>query len=109
MVAYRHYSKDFLLKTAAQLDLSTTKSPENQYTANMGCNKLFLKAKFYKNGTVEFSDLGGTQMYCEENMELEDMFSKELPTMKNYRIDGHFLYLDNGQGNVMKFIAADWD
>ena len=75
----------------------------------MGCNKMFLTATFYSNGTVKFSDIGSTMMYCEGNMDLETAFAKSLPTMTKYQIDGHHLTLINDKGEKMKFVAADWD
>lgn len=107
MVAYKDYSKAFLTESKAQIDLSPVKS--TNYGANMGCNKMFFGADFYKNGTVKFSDVGSTMMYCEGRMQLESDFAKDLPTMTKYKIEGHNLTLSNEKGVEMKFIAADWD
>lgn len=107
MVAYKDYSKAFLTESKAQIDLSPVKS--TRYGAFMGCNRMFLSADFFKNGTVKFSDPGSTMMYCEGRMDLESDFAKDLPTMTKYKIEGHNLTLSNEKGIEMKFIAADWD
>lgn len=109
LVEFKDYSKEFLAKNKANLDLSATKSPENQYNAFMGCNRLFMTAEFKQAGQVEFSKIGSTMMYCAENMNLEYEFAKYLPAMTHYTIQGHILSLTDGHGNRMKFIAADWD
>ena len=109
LVSFKDYSKETLVKNKAQLDLSPTKSPQHQYGADMGCNKMFLKAEFFQGGKVKFSDVGSTMMYCEGKMKLEDDFAKALPTMTQYSIKGHEMTLSDGKGNQMKFIAADWD
>lgn len=109
LVSFKDYSRDFLVENKAQMDLSPTKSPANQYSASMGCNNMFFNAEFFKNGTVKFSDVGSTMMYCEGKMQLESDFGKFLPSMTKYKIDGHHLTLSDGKGNEMKFNAADWD
>ena len=42
-------------------------------------------------------------------MDLETAFAKVLPTMTNYKVEGHYLTLSNAAGKKMKFVAADWD
>lgn len=109
LVEFKNFSKDFLVKNKANLDLSATKSPKNQYNAFMGCNRMFMTADFQAGGRAEFSKVNSTMMLCQENMELEMAFATELPKMKHYKIDGHFLTLSAENGEKMKFIAADWD
>lgn len=109
LIEFQNFSRDLMVKNRAQIDLASTKTTPNQYGAEMGCNKMFFTAKFYSNGTVKFSDVGSTMMYCENNMELESAFGKELPKMTKYKIDGHHLTLSDNSGNTMKFVAADWD
>lgn len=106
---FKNYEYDFLVRNRAQLDLAPTKSLKDQYRGYMGCNQMFLTAVFLKNGTVKFSDVGGTMMYCENNMKLEEEFARELPAMTKYSIDGHQLTLSDGKGKEMQFVAADWD
>lgn len=109
LTSFENYPREFLVKNHAQLDLSSTKSPAGQYRAFMGCNQMFVNAAFKKNGTVKFSDMGSTMMYCENNMALEQDFAKALPEMTRYEVDGHHLTLSNENGKTMKFVAADWD
>lgn len=105
LIEFQDLTKDFLMKKGANLDLST----KDQYGANMGCNRIFMKADFNGEGTVAFSGIGSTMMYCQDGMKLEDAFVKALPTMVHYKIEGHFLTLKAKDGSSMKFVAADWD
>ena len=109
LVEFQNFSRDLMVKNNAQMDLSQTKSPKNLWKAKMGCNQMFFEADFKANGTVKFSDVGSTMMYCENSMKLEDAFVKALPLMTKYKIDGHHLTLTDAKGNQMKFVAADWD
>lgn len=109
LVEFNNYSKDFLVKNKASLGLSSTKSAKNQYGAFMGCNHMFFNADFKPDGTVKFSDVGSTMMYCDKMMELETQFAKELPQMTRYKIEGHILTLSAENGEKMKFVAEDWD
>jgi len=105
LVQFQDFTKDFLMKKGANLDLST----KDQYGANMGCNRMFMKADFKPDGTVVFSQVGSTMMFCEDAMKLEDAFGKSLPAVTRYKTDGHFLTLTSKDGSTMKFVAADWD
>lgn len=109
LVQFQNYEQDFLVRNRASLDLSPVKAPPQQFSAHMGCNRIFLKAETKSGGVVKFSDIGSTLMYCDNNMQLEDNFGKTLPKMTRYEIDGHDLTLSDKDGNKMKFVAADWD
>ncbi|MBU4538893.1 MAG: META domain-containing protein [Bacteroidetes bacterium] len=105
LTEFQDFTKDFLVQKGANLDLSH----KGQYGAKMGCNRMFMKADFKADGTVVFSQIGSTMMFCEDAMKLEDAFGKALPVMTRYKIDGHFLTLTSKDGSTMKFVAADWD
>ena len=109
LIEFQDFPRDLMMKNRANMDMSPTKTNPNQYGATMGCNKMFLTATFYSNGTVKFSDIGSTMMYCEGNMDLDTEFGKELPKMTKFKIEGHHLTLSDGKGSEMKFVAADWD
>ena len=109
LIEFQDFPRDLMVKNRANMDMSLTKTNPNQYGATMGCNKMFFGAKFNSNGTVKFSDIGSTMMYCEGNMDLESAFTKFLPTMTKYKVEGHHLTLSNDKGERMKFVAADWD
>ena len=109
LVSFKKYTRDFLVKNKAYLDISPTKSAPNQYRAYMGCNNISIKGEFKKDGTVKFGDFMSTYMYCEDNQGLEKTFIYELSKMSKFKIDGHQLTLSDGKGNEMKFVAADWD
>ncbi|WP_379966738.1 META domain-containing protein [Epilithonimonas sp. UC225_85] len=108
LVEYKDFTKQELTNLESYIDL--TKNPEtpSRYTAKMGCNGMFFTAEFNK-GKAKFSGVGSTMMYCEGRMRLEELFGKDLPTLNQYKIEGHFLTLTNPNGGKMKFVAADWD
>lgn len=109
LVSFGNYTKEDLMKNKASLDLTTpVKNKTIKGGAFMGCNRMFFTAEFKNSGRIKISDLGSTLMAC-ENMKLEDDFSKKFKDMQHYRIEGHFLTLADDHGNLMKFIAADWD
>lgn len=109
LISFKDYPREELIKNKAQLDLSATKSPHNQYSAFAGCNRMFFTAQFSANGKVKISNVGSTLMACENGMKLESDFGQELTKMTQYKIEGHLLTLMNGKGSEMKFVAADWD
>ncbi|WP_294300355.1 META domain-containing protein [uncultured Chryseobacterium sp.] len=109
LVSFKNYTKEDLIRNQAKIDL--TASAENgkiRGGAFAGCNKVFFTAAFKKDGTVKFSDIGSTLMACQD-MKLEHDFVKNFGTMQYFKLEGHFLILNDNQGNTMKFIASDWD
>lgn len=108
LIKFQNFSKDLMVNNKAKLDLSNKETP-NRFGANMGCNKIFGQVNFKNDGSVKFSEIGSTMMYCDRGMELEDAFGKALPTMTKYNISGHYLTLSDDNGNTMKFVASDWD
>ena len=107
LISFSDFDKTLLTKNNAYLNLIPKESAENQYSAYMGCNNLFLTAKFDSKGNVEFSDIGATMMYCEGNMELERTFISQIAEMKSYRIENQHLILADGQGNEMIFTTTE--
>ncbi len=109
LVAYSSYSKQELISGGAKIDLTApVLNGEIRGGAFMGCNKMFFRSEFKKNGTLKISGLGSTLMACPD-MKLEDDFAKGFKNMTRYEINGHFLILHDKQGSTMKFIASDWD
>lgn len=109
LVEFHDFSKDLMVKNKAKLDLSKTTNSNKNFTANMGCNGIFGQAKLKPKGEISFSQMGSTEMFCAENMNLETEFIKILPTITTYKIEGHHLTLSNKNGDILKFVAADWD
>ncbi len=109
LVSFQDYSKDFLMKNKAELNLSQS-DPENpQFSAYMGCNQMMVSGEVKGNSKIKLEVTGVTMQFCEGNMDLERKFIASLPTMSRYKIEGHFLTLSDEKGNTMKFVAADWD
>ena len=108
LVEFQNFTKEMMMNNKANLNL-TEQNEKGKFSANMGCNNMFGSVTFISTGTVKFSDIGSTMMYCDKAMDLEAAFAKELPTMTNYKVEGHYLTLSNASGKKMKFVAADWD
>ena len=108
LVEFQNFTKEMMMNNKANLNL-TEQNEKGKFSANMGCNNMFGSVTFISTGTVKFSDIGSTMMYCDKAMDLEAAFAKELLAMTNYKVEGHYLTLSNASGKKMKFVAADWD
>lgn len=108
LVEFKDFTKEMMMQNKANLNLGGEVVP-GKFSANMGCNGMFGQATFNADGSVKFSEVGMTMMYCDKGMDLESAFSKALPMMTKYSIKGHFLTISDDKGNKMKFVAADWD
>ena len=108
LVEFQNYSKDFLMKQQAELNLTENEEKKGKYSAFMGCNQLMVTGEI-GNNRVKLEVMGATMSYCEGKMELEGKFIGELQKMTTYKIEGHYLTLKDAQGNTMKFVAADLD
>lgn len=109
LVEFQNFSKESMMNSRAQLNLTKNADAPGKFSANMGCNNIFGDIKFSGNGMVKFSQIASTEMYCDKAMDLEAAFTKELPNMTNYKVEGHYLTLTGSNGAKMKFVAADWD
>lgn len=109
LVSFDQFPKQELIENKAGINLTGEKiNTEVKGSAAMGCNKIFFTTEFKNNGKLNISNLGSTEMAC-QNMSLENAFIKKFGNMTNYKIEGHRLTLSDKNGNEMKFIAADWD
>lgn len=61
-------------------------SAESRFHGNAGCNGMGGTYKLLDGNRIEFSQVISTQMAC-ENMELEDIVSRMIPTLDNYVIN----------------------
>jgi heat shock protein HslJ len=116
-----NFTKDDFIKAKAELNLTTLKDITTdlegkriaQGSAFMGCNNIFFtistKGKSDRKKNITFSEAGMTRKACQENMELEAIFGKNLSEMTNYKLEGQFLTLSSEDGKRMKFVAQDWD
>lgn len=116
-----NFSKEDFVKAGAKLDLTKLKEITTdlegkriaQGSAFMGCNSIFFTIstndKANLSNTIAFSQIGMTRKACQENMELETIFGKNLSDMIKYQLEGQFLTLSSADGKRMKFIAQDWD
>jgi heat shock protein HslJ len=76
-------------------------------TGNLGCNRMF--GHYAVDGdSIKFDQMGGTKMYCEARMKLEQQFLKTLEQVSRWRISGKTLELLDASGRaVASFEARD--
>lgn len=109
LVSFDEFTKQELIENRAGINLTDQKKDAHvKGSATMGCNKIFFSTEFKNNGKLKISNLGSTKMMC-QNMNLENTFLKKFESMNKFTIEGHRMTLSDDNGNVMKFIAADWD
>ncbi|CAM3185385.1 DUF306 domain-containing protein [Kaistella daneshvariae] len=109
LVEFQDFNKDLMVRNKAHLNLDIKDEAPGKFLANMGCNSMFGQATFKSNDMVQFSAIGSTMMYCDQNMDLEKAFIENLPKMTKYKVEGQYLTLSAPDGEQMKFVAADWD
>lgn len=105
LIEFKDYKKEYFVEQKAFLDMT---NPEKA-TSKMGCNNLFFSYLIKDEKSIQFSQGIATRMYCQDNMKLETDFLNEIPSIKNYKVEGHFLTLSSNKGEKMRFVAQDWD
>ena len=107
LVEFQDFDKAFLVQNKAYLDL--TESQQQTAHSNVGCNTLNFYIDILQHNRIKFSGLKKTKKYCNETINLENRFLQELRNVQHYHVQGHFLKLSGKNGNVIKFVAEDWD
>lgn len=105
LVEFKDYKKDYFVEKKAFLDMTNTE----RASSKMGCNNLSFSYSIKDGKSIQFSQGIATRMYCQDNMKLENDFLNEIPSIKNYKVEGHFLTLTSSNGEKMVFVAQDWD
>ncbi len=105
LVQFKDYKKDYFVEKKAFLDMTNTE----RASSKMGCNNLSFSYSIKDGKSIQFSQGIATRMYCQDNMKLENDFLNEIPSIKNYKVEGHFLTLTSSNGEKMVFVAQDWD
>lgn len=105
LVLFPGFDKAQLIKQEASAQFSD----QGQLSAYMGCNQLGAAYEIIDQERLRFGDVMSTKMACPGEMTLEDQFGALLPSLTHYAVEGHHLTLSNDQGDVIRFVAADWD
>jgi heat shock protein HslJ len=76
-------------------------------TGNSGCNRML--GHYAVNGdSIKFDQIGGTKMFCEARMKLEQQFLAMFEQVASWKITGKILELLNADGKaVASFEAQD--
>ena len=75
-------------------------------TGNAGCNSMI--GQYALNGAaLKFDQMGGTRMYCEERMEVEQKFLAMFAQVAGWKITGQTLQLLDASGGAVGTFAAN--
>lgn len=105
LVSFPGFDKAQLIKHEASAQFTA----QGQLSAYMGCNQVGAAYQVIDQDKLRFGDVMSTKMACPGEMGLEDQFGALLPSLTRYAVEGHHLTLSNDQGDIIRFVAADWD
>jgi len=80
-------------------------SASNSVTGNLGCNGMFGRYAL-ENDMLKFDGLGGTKMFCEAKMPLEQAFTNALMSTLTWKITGRTLELMDETGKAVATLEA---
>jgi heat shock protein HslJ len=80
-------------------------SADSSVAGNLGCNRMFGRYAL-ENEMLKFDGLGGTKMFCQDRMQLEQSFSNALMSTLAWRITGRTLELLDETGNAAATLEA---
>lgn len=109
LVSFQDCSKQELIDKNAKIILSSTKS-YNTFAGKLflGCNSFKFKIKFLDKEKVKVYHLKNEQNNCIAGY-FEKDFIKKFNEMNFFSKEGHFLILKTNNGEIIKFLAEDWD
>ena len=81
-------------------------STNNSISGNLGCNRMFGHYAL-ENDLLKFDGLGGTKMFCEAKMKLEESFSNALMSTLRWKITGRSLEFMDETGKAVATFEAD--
>jgi putative lipoprotein len=80
-------------------------SANNSVAGNAGCNRIFGRYAL-ENDMLKFDGLGGTKMFCEARMKLEESFTNALMSVLRWKITGRTLELLDETGKSVATFEA---
>lgn len=80
-------------------------SANNAIGGNAGCNRISGRYAL-ENDMLKFDGLGGTRMFCEARMQLEQSFTNALMSVLRWKITGSTLELMDETGRAVATFAA---
>ena len=83
----------------------TLQSQNTNVTGNSGCNRMFGRYAL-ENDMLKFDGLGGTKMFCEARMDLEQRFTNALMSVMRWKITGTMLELLDERGIAVATFEA---
>lgn len=74
-------------------------------SGDSGCNRMF--GRYALNGaSIKFDQMGGTRMFCQDRMEVEQKFLAMFATVARWKITGQTLQLLDASGSAVGTFAA---
>jgi putative lipoprotein len=83
----------------------TLQSQNTNVTGNSGCNRMFGRYAL-ENDMLKFDGIGGTKMFCEARMDLEQRFTNALMSVMRWKITGTTLELLDERGIAVATFEA---
>lgn len=84
----------------------TIEFSDDKASGNAGCNNYFSSYSTGEDFGIEFSAIGSTKMYCEENiMVYESAYLKNLELVSEYDFNGKSLVLRDNDGKILMTFA----
>ena len=80
-------------------------SANSSVTGNLGCNRMFGHYVLEKN-MLKLDGIGGTKMFCEAKMQLEQAFTNALLSVLEWKISGRTLELMDETGKAVATFEA---
>jgi heat shock protein HslJ len=83
----------------------TLQANNGNVVGNAGCNRMFGRYAL-ENDMLKFDGLGGTKMFCEARMQLEERFFNALNSVLRWKITGTTLELFDDRGGAVATFEA---
>ena len=84
----------------------TLEFSDDKASGNAGCNNYFSAYTIGEDFGIEFSDIGSTKMYCEENvMVYESAYLENLKSVSRYYFNGKSLNFRDNEGKTLMTFA----
>lgn len=95
-----------VVKSGASINLTNL----SKTGGKAGCNRAMFQTSTDMKSKISFSNIATTKMFCEPFMKVEDAYTKLLPQISSFKIEGQFIqFFNNANKIVAEGVASDWD
>ena len=106
MNAEKLMAQDYIITQLGDEEISKSKltlkvNPENSTLSGFsGCNSFSFNYEL-KNGKLDLGFARATKIYCEEGMDLENLFFQKAASVTQFEISAEALHLKNKSGDIV--------